>query len=121
MNTPKLTARVSGILYFVVFLAAMFGPIYVQSTLIVPGDAATTASAITASPTLFRAGIGSYFVILMSEIPLTILLYVLLRPVNKTLALISSLDRDDHHPRHQPVNQFSALLLLSACRLLDGV
>ena len=120
MNKPKLTARVSGILYFVVFLAAMFGPIYVQSTLIVPGDAAATASAITASPTLFRAGIGSYFVILMSEIPLTILLYVLLRPVNKTLALIAAAFRIAMTIIHgiNLLNQFSALLLLSGAGYL---
>ena len=121
MNTPKLTARAAGILYVVVFLAAMFGPIYVQSTLVVPGDATATAAAITASKPLFRAGIGSYFVILMSEIPLTILLYVLLRPVNKTLSLIAAAFRVAMTIIHglNLLNQFSALMLLSGADYLS--
>ncbi|MBN1249386.1 MAG: DUF4386 domain-containing protein [Anaerolineae bacterium] len=120
MNTPKLTARIAGILYFVVFVAAMFGPIYVQSTLVMPDDATATAAAIGASPSLFRAGIGSYFVILLSEIPLTILLYVLMRPVNKTLSLIAAAFRIAMTIIHgmNLLNQLAALTLLSGADYL---
>lgn len=122
METPKVTARMAGVLYFVVFVAAMFGPIYVQSQLVVPGDAAATAAAIDASPGLFRAGIGSYFVILMTEIPLTVLLYVLLRPINKTLSLIAAAFRISMTIIHgiNLLNQFAALMLLGGGSYLAG-
>lgn len=123
MDTPRLTARYAGILYVVVFLAALFGPIYVQSTLVVPGDAVATADAISSSPALFRAGIGSYFVILLSEIPLTILLYVLLRPVDRTLSLISAAFRIAMTIIHGAnlVNQLAALQLLSGANYLAAI
>lgn len=121
MSTPKLTARMAGILYFIVFVAAMFGPIYVQSTLVVPDDAAATAAAISRSPGLFRAGIGSYFVILLSEIPLTVLLYVLMRPINKTLSLMAAAFRIAMTIIHglNLVNQLAALTLLSGADYLS--
>ncbi len=121
MTTPKLTARIAGILYFVVFVAAMFGPIYVQSTLVVPNDAAATAAAISGSPSLFRAGIGSYFVILLSEIPLTILLYVLFKPINQTLSLIAAAFRIAMTIIHglNLLNQFAALMLLGGAGYLS--
>jgi hypothetical protein len=115
MISPKRIARIAGILYVVVFLAAVFGPIYVQSALVVPGDAAETANRITSSLPLYRAGIGSYLAIFMTEIALTILLYVLMRPVNKTLSLIAAAFRLAMTIIHglNLLNQFAALLLLS--------
>ena len=121
MAKPRMTARIAGILYFVVFVAAIFGPIYVQSQLVMPTDPDATAAAIAAAPSLFRAGIGSYFVILLSEIPLTVLLYVLLRPVNKTLSLIAAAFRIAMTIIHglNLLNQLAALTLLSGAGYLS--
>ena len=81
-TSPNVYARVAGILYLIIAIAAIFGPTFVRSNLVVPGDAATTANNIMASGSLFRAGIVSYLVIFLSEIVLSVLLYVLLKPVS---------------------------------------
>ena len=67
-TSPNVYARVAGILYLIIFIAALFGPIYVRSNLIVPVDATTTANSIMESGSLFRAGIVSYLIIFLSEI-----------------------------------------------------
>jgi Domain of unknown function (DUF4386) len=87
------TARVAGILYLLIALFAPFSMVYVPSTLIVPGDAATTASHVLASEGLFRLGITSDSIVFLIEIVLTVLLYVVLKPVSKTLSLVAAFSR----------------------------
>ncbi len=84
---PLLYARLAGLLYLVVAIAAPFSFFYMRSRLIVPGDAAATASNILASEGLFRMAIASDAIVFLSEIVLVALLYALLKPVSKTLAL----------------------------------
>lgn len=92
--SPTLYARIAGVLYLVITVAAIFAHFYVPAELIVPGDAAATAGNIVASETLFRVGaIGSELVILLSEVALSIVLYLLFRPVNKTLSLLAAVSR----------------------------
>ncbi len=93
MKSLKRTARIAGMLILVTAVLAPFSMIYVPSALIVPGDAATTASHIMASEGLFRAGIASDSVLFLTEIVLTVMLYVLLKPVNKTLSLVAAFSR----------------------------
>ena len=89
MNTLNTTARITGLLILITVVLAPFSMLYVPSTLIVPGDAATTANNIIASAPLFRLGMASDAVIFLIEIALCALVYMLVRPVNKTLALIA--------------------------------
>jgi hypothetical protein len=93
MNYPKRNARIAGVLYLVIAAAAVVAHMYVPSNLIVAGDPATTASNIAASGTLFRLGIASEFVVLLSEVVLSVLLYVLLKPVNRTVSLLAMASR----------------------------
>ena len=58
-TSPLIVARVAGLLYLVMGMIGAFSILYVPSTLIVPGDAATTANNIMASEMLFRSGIVS--------------------------------------------------------------
>ena len=81
-------------LYLVITIAAIIAHFYVPSTIIVPGDAAETVNNIQTSETLFRVGgIGGEIVVLLSEIVLSVLLYVLLKPVNNTLSIIAAVSR----------------------------
>ena len=89
MNTLKTTARIAGLLMLVLVALAPFSMLYVPSTLIVPGDAATTANNIVSSAPMFRLAMASDAVIFLVEIALCALVYTLVRPVNKTLALIA--------------------------------
>ena len=92
-TSPLVYARVAGVLILVILVVGPFSLIYVPSTLIVPGDATATADNIRASELLFRLGIVSQSVVFLTEIVLTVLLYVLLRPVSRTLSLVAAFAR----------------------------
>ena len=115
MNSIQTTARTTGILILIMAVIAPFGMLYVPSTLIVPGDAATTAKHMMASEGLFRAGIASDSIVFLIEIALCALLYFLLEPVSKTLALVAAFARLAMTVIQgiNLLNLFFALLLLS--------
>lgn len=92
--SPSAYARIAGVLYLIITVAAVFAHFVIPDQLIVPGDAAATAANITTSESLFRMGaVGSELIILLSEIVLSVVLYVLLKPVNKTLSLVAAVSR----------------------------
>jgi len=93
INSVKAIARIAGALILIMAVIAPFGMLYIPSTLIVPGDATATANQIIASESLFRLGIASDAVVFLIEIVLSVLLYVLLKPVSKTLALVVGFSR----------------------------
>ena len=93
MTYPLRNARIAGVLYLIIAAAAIVAHMYVPSQLIVSGDPATTAANIAASGSVFRLGIAGEFVVLLSEIVLSVLLYVLLKPVNATVSLLAMASR----------------------------
>ena len=115
MSSLKKTARIAGVLILITVLFAPFSMIYVPSTLIVPGDAASTAKNIVASEGLFRLSIVSDAIVFLTEIVLVAVLYVLLKPVNKTLSLVAAFARLAMTVIQgiNLVNRFVPLLLLS--------
>src|SRR5215210_7534508 len=92
-TSPLIYARVAGVLILIILVVGPFSLIYVPSTLIVPGDATATADNIRASEWLFPLGIVSDSLVFLTEIVLTVLLYVLLRPVSRTLSLVAAFAR----------------------------
>jgi hypothetical protein len=115
MKSVQNTARLAGVLYLVIAVAAIIAHFYVPSRIIVPDDAAATINNIMASESLFRVGgIGSELVVLLSEVVLSILLYVLLKPVSKTLSLLAAVSRIVMTTIHglNLVNYFFVLLLV---------
>ena len=83
-------ARVAGVLFLLSLIAGGFGESWVPSRLIVSADAAATAENIKAFDFLFRLGFAGYLVEAVCDIALTLILYVLLRPVHKDLALLAA-------------------------------
>jgi hypothetical protein len=92
-TSPLVYARVAGFLILIILVASPFSLVYFPSTLIVPGDATATADNIRASEWLFPLGIVSQSVVFLTEIVLTVLLYVLLRAVSRTLSLVAAFAR----------------------------
>ena len=86
--SPQAYARIGGALYLVIIAAGLFAEAFVRSRLIVPADAANTATNILAHPMLFRLGIAADLSTFLCAIPVTVILYALLKPVNKNLALV---------------------------------
>lgn len=92
--SPSAYARFAGVLYLIITVAAIFAHMVIPEQFIVAGDAAATAANIAANETTFRLGmVGGELIILLSEIVLSVVLYVLLKPVNKTLSLVAAVSR----------------------------
>ena len=84
----RRTARLAGGLYLVLMPLAFFSFFYVPSVLFVPGDAATTSRNIMASDLLFRSAIASHLITQIIFVFLVLMLYRLLKPVNKDHAAL---------------------------------
>lgn len=92
--SPSTYARMAGVLYLLITVAAVFAHFVIPEQFIVPGDGAATAANIAANEVAFRLGaVGSELIILLSEIALSVVLYELLKPVNKTLSLVAAVSR----------------------------
>ena len=89
--SPQVYARIGGILYLLIIIVGALGEIFIRGKLIVPGDAMSTANNIMASQSLWRIGIAGDLLMHVCDIPLMLIFYVLLRPVNKNLALLAVL------------------------------
>jgi hypothetical protein len=87
--SPRLLARILGILGLVGILTGAFDIGYVQSTLIVAGNPSATLHNILAHETLFRAGFASHLFELVLNIPGEIIGFILLRRVNGIVAAVS--------------------------------
>lgn len=88
MPPTNRTARVAGLLYFLMGLPAPFSLIYVPRALTVPGNAAATATNVLGHEMLFRAGIVAGLASSVGFILLAIALHRLLSGVNKTHAAL---------------------------------
>lgn len=83
----RKAARIAGLLYSLSFLSA-FTHLFVRTSLIVPGDATTTARNILANELLFRVGFVFDLINFTGFLLLPLVLYWLLKPVNKNIALL---------------------------------
>jgi hypothetical protein len=91
--SPKTYARLGGLLYLFIIVAAALGELFVRNRMIVWGDAATTASNILGAETLFRVGLAGEMLTCVCDVALAMILYVLLRPVSRNLALLGGFFR----------------------------
>jgi len=90
MSSIQTYARVAGVLFLISMVAGFFGEFYAPSSIMVAGDAAATAKNIIASNALFRWGFASYLVEAVCDIALSLVFYILLRPVKKNIALLAA-------------------------------
>jgi hypothetical protein len=86
MLPKKTLSRIAGLTYLILILTGVFGLVYVPSSLIVWNNPETTVANIKASEFLFRLGIMSEIVCFLVFIVLPLVLYELLKSVNKTVA-----------------------------------
>lgn len=86
--SPLVYARVAGVLYLLLLPLGIFGILYVPSAMIVPGDPAATANNIMAAESLFRLSIVAALIIPLVNLFLVLVLYKLLKPVHKNMAVL---------------------------------
>jgi Domain of unknown function (DUF4386) len=87
-SSPLFTARMAGALWLAVIVISALD--VSTSSIIISGDAATTAHNILASEFRFRLGVLAEFVGGACYLGVTVLLYQLLKPVNRSLALFAA-------------------------------
>ncbi|GGX73533.1 DUF4386 domain-containing protein [Saccharospirillum salsuginis] len=115
-NPAYFHARLAGVLYLIIIVCAGFAEGGVRASLIVPGDAALTAEHILGSEFLYRLGFSLDLVAFLCDLGVSILFYVLLKPVNRTLALTAAMLRLLAHPAIASVNlinHYGALQILT--------
>lgn len=115
-QSQRAAARVAGFMILFGMAIVIFGEFYLSARLIVPGDVAQTARNILAHETRFRLNMLCDLLYLASVAVLLSALYVILSPVNRTLALIAAIFR----LIYASLWLITALNMLGALRLLRG-
>src|SRR5580765_3582616 len=90
MTYPRRLARIIGLLFLLTILAGVFAQAFVSERLIVFSDAAATANNILTHRGLYQLGFSVYLIEMACQIATAALWYVLLRPVNRSVALIAA-------------------------------
>lgn len=88
--SPQLYARTIGVLYLIVIVVGFFAYGYVPGKL-VSANVAVTANNILAHEFLWRAGMVAGLIVVICAVPQLLLEYLLLRPVQRNLALLGLL------------------------------
>jgi hypothetical protein len=89
--SPRVKARLAGLLYLVIIVGGAFAQIFVRDELVVSGDPAATARNITSHELLYRSGFAVEVFYLLCGILLKVILYDLFKVVNRTLMLVAVL------------------------------
>jgi hypothetical protein len=89
-TSPQLYARIGGVLYLIIIVLGLFGEVFVRQRLIVAGDAEATAANIRSQELLWRFHIAAELFLLICAVALLLILFVLLRPVSRDLAMLAA-------------------------------
>src|SRR5437879_13028473 len=89
--SPAKAARIAGLLFLIAMATGLFAEFYVRfpGSLIIPGDAVKTAGNILTNERLYGIGIANNIITFAIDIVLIWALYLLLRTVNRSLALLA--------------------------------
>ena len=88
---PQVYARAGGVLYLAMIALGLVEELFIRGRIMVYGDAGATFANLQKMEMLWRIGVAMEMVLLIITIPLSVILYVLTRPVHKELALMALL------------------------------
>jgi hypothetical protein len=114
-QSQRNAARVAGFAYLFSLATEVVSEFRIKPQLIVTGNAAETARNILAHESLFRLGIACDLIYAVGTVVLLAALYVILKPVNRNLALLATFWRLVYAVMwvFVALNSFTALRLLS--------
>jgi len=92
-ESQRKAARVAGFAFLFAMVIVVLANYGINFRLIVPGNAVDTARNIMAHETLFRINIACNLIYVVSVVVLVAALYVILKPVNRNLALVAAFCR----------------------------
>lgn len=110
-------ARIAGILYLLIFVTAGFSEGAVRGVLIDFHDPAATAANVLANADLVRLSVVSDAIAFIADAVVSVLLYLILVPVSKPLAMSAAVLRLIAHPAIALVN---LVPYLGGLLVLDG-
>lgn len=89
MNVQRY-AKAAGVLFLVSLVAGGFGEAYVPAKIVVTADPAATVANIRDFDLLFRLGFAGFLIESLCDVALALVLYALLKPVNRELSLLAA-------------------------------
>ena len=87
-TSPRLKARIAGLLYLIVIVGGIFAEILVRGRLVVQGDATATAHNIVGHELLYRLGFAAEIFYCACNVPLILIFYDLFKVVSRNVALL---------------------------------
>jgi hypothetical protein len=87
VQQAKTLARLGGLLYLAIILLGGIGELRIRGNIVVAGDPTATATNLISMEGLWRFGVAAEAVLLVCGIGLGLVLYALLSPVNRPLAV----------------------------------
>jgi hypothetical protein len=88
--SPRLKARITGVLYLLTILTGIFAQGFVSERLVVSSDAAATATNILTHKGLLQLAFAVYLIEMACQIAMTALFYELLKPAGRSVSLIAA-------------------------------
>jgi hypothetical protein len=82
-------ARTAGLLFLITIAAGGFGEGYAPTLLMVANDAAATVANLKANELLYRLSFAAYLIEALCDVGIAVIFYILLRPVNRGLAMFT--------------------------------
>jgi hypothetical protein len=89
-TSPRLKARITGVLYLLTILTGVFAGGFVSGRLVVGGDAAATATNILTHKSLFQLGYAVFLIEMACNVAMTALFYDLLKPAGRSVSLVAA-------------------------------
>jgi hypothetical protein len=80
--------RIGGALYLSIIVLGLFQELVVRDRVIVTGNPTMTSTNLRSMESLWRVGVAAEFILLICALCLTVILFLLLEPVSRALALL---------------------------------
>src|SRR6266576_1532259 len=89
-TSPRTKARITGVFYVLTMLTGIFAQGFVSNRLVVPGDAAATATNILTHKSLCHWGVTGYLIEMACQIDMTVLFYYLPKPAGRIASMLAA-------------------------------